>query len=91
MKHLGARIAFILKYRTFKQVAEDPKNKAKIVVFHEGREVALPKRCPHQGGPLAQGSVRDGRLHCPWHGCYYNLDDLSFCSKSFAPGESPKP
>lgn len=23
--------------------------------------------CPHQGGPLGQGMVADGRLICPWH------------------------
>ena len=29
---------------------------------------ALDNRCPHQGGPLGEGSIEDGWLRCPWHG-----------------------
>ena len=29
---------------------------------------ALPNHCPHQGGPLAEGTLEDGCLRCPWHG-----------------------
>lgn len=25
-------------------------------------------RCPHQGGPLGEGSIENGLLRCPWHG-----------------------
>ncbi len=34
---------------------------------------AMDARCPHQGGPLADGSVSDGALQCPWHGYKFNL------------------
>ena len=31
--------------------------------------------CPHNGGPLEQGWVRDGRtLICPWHWYRFDLD-----------------
>jgi len=40
---------------------------------------ALENRCPHQGGPLGEGSIENGLLRCPWHG--YDYDPLS--------GESP--
>ncbi len=38
-----------------------------------GRYTAMDNRCPHQGGPLGEGSIevgKDGRcwLRCPWHG-----------------------
>ena len=33
---------------------------------------ALANRCPHAGGPLAQGSIENGLLVCPWHGREYN-------------------
>jgi nitrite reductase (NADH) small subunit len=23
--------------------------------------------CPHEGGPLGEGIVEDGRIVCPWH------------------------
>ena len=35
---------------------------------HEGNYAALDNRCPHQGGPLGEGSIENGLLRCPWHG-----------------------
>lgn len=37
----------------------------------EGRFAALSNRCPHQGGPLGEGSIEKGMLRCPWHGYDY--------------------
>ncbi len=34
----------------------------------EGTYAALDNRCPHQGGPLGEGSIEQGLLRCPWHG-----------------------
>ncbi len=34
----------------------------------EGKLAALDNRCPHQGGPLGEGSIENGWLRCPWHG-----------------------
>ncbi|MDH3745914.1 MAG: thiamine pyrophosphate-binding protein, partial [Acidobacteriota bacterium] len=39
---------------------------------HEGRVGALDNRCPHQGGPLGEGSIENGLLRCPWHGWDYD-------------------
>ena len=33
---------------------------------------ALDNRCPHQGGPLGEGSIENGLLRCPWHGFDYD-------------------
>ncbi|MCB0666053.1 MAG: Rieske 2Fe-2S domain-containing protein [Saprospiraceae bacterium] len=33
-----------------------------------GKYCALANRCPHQGGPLGDGSIENGLLRCPWHG-----------------------
>jgi pyruvate oxidase len=35
---------------------------------------ALENRCPHQGGPLGEGSIEKGWLRCPWHGYDYRPD-----------------
>jgi thiamine pyrophosphate-dependent acetolactate synthase large subunit-like protein/nitrite reductase/ring-hydroxylating ferredoxin subunit len=35
---------------------------------HEGQYGALDNKCPHQGGPLGEGSIEKGWLRCPWHG-----------------------
>jgi pyruvate oxidase len=34
----------------------------------EGQHAALDNACPHQGGPLGEGSIQGGWLRCPWHG-----------------------
>ncbi len=34
----------------------------------EGKLSALDSKCPHQGGPLGEGSIENGLLRCPWHG-----------------------
>ncbi|MBW2461961.1 MAG: Rieske 2Fe-2S domain-containing protein, partial [Deltaproteobacteria bacterium] len=38
----------------------------------EGEYGALDNRCPHQGGPLGEGSIENGWLRCPWHGWDYH-------------------
>jgi thiamine pyrophosphate-dependent acetolactate synthase large subunit-like protein/nitrite reductase/ring-hydroxylating ferredoxin subunit len=37
----------------------------------KGQYGALDNRCPHQGGPLGEGSIENGNLRCPWHGWDY--------------------
>ncbi len=41
----------------------------------QGRYAALDNRCPHQGGPLGEGSIENGWLRCPWHG--YDYDPIT--------------
>jgi pyruvate oxidase len=41
------------------------------MTHHEGSYGALDNRCPHQGGPLGEGSIENGLLRCPWHGWDY--------------------
>jgi thiamine pyrophosphate-dependent acetolactate synthase large subunit-like protein/nitrite reductase/ring-hydroxylating ferredoxin subunit len=38
----------------------------------EGKFTALTNKCPHQGGPLGEGSIENGLLRCPWHGWDFN-------------------
>ena len=40
-----------------------------------GKVGALDNHCPHQGGPLGEGSIEGGLLRCPWHG--YDYDPLT--------------
>lgn len=37
-----------------------------------GRYGAMDNHCPHQGGPLGEGSIEKGWLRCPWHGFDYS-------------------
>lgn len=38
----------------------------------DGSFNALTNKCPHQGGPLGEGSIENGLLRCPWHGWDFN-------------------
>ncbi len=38
------------------------------LTHYKGKLSALDNRCPHQGGPLGEGSIENGLLRCPWHG-----------------------
>lgn len=42
------------------------------LTHYQGRYGALNNHCPHQGGPLGEGSIEKGWLRCPWHGYDYN-------------------
>jgi len=46
-----------------------------VLVRSAGQVHALHAVCAHAGGPLAQGSVVDGCLQCPWHGSRFRLSD----------------
>lgn len=40
-----------------------------LVAWRDGGRLRVaPDACPHMGARLSDGSVRDGRLVCPWHG-----------------------
>lgn len=45
------------------------------MTHYRGGYGALDNRCPHQGGPLGEGSIEKGWLRCPWHG--YDYDPLT--------------
>ena len=46
-------------------------HKSLALTHYQGKYGALDNRCPHQGGPLGEGSIENGYLRCPWHGWDY--------------------
>lgn len=46
-----------------------------VLVRIGGSIHALHAVCAHAGGPLAQGTVVEGCLECPWHGSRFRLAD----------------
>jgi len=54
------------------------------MTHHEGKYGALDNRCPHQGGPLGEGSIEKGVLRCPWHG--WDFDPLTGRAPGFDDG-----
>jgi nitrite reductase (NADH) small subunit len=39
----------------------------------DGEPVVTDGACPHRGGPLAEGLLRDGAVVCPWHWFVFDL------------------
>jgi nitrite reductase (NADH) small subunit len=38
-----------------------------------GKVCVLDGTCPHEGGPLGEGSIEDGKLVCPWHAYAFDM------------------
>ena len=38
-----------------------------------GTYAAVDNVCPHRGGPLAEGSLEDGKVMCPWHAWAFDM------------------
>jgi len=62
---------------------ERPDGQTQWTFSHAGRSYAVfvvgdvwhvtDGACPHHGGPLAEGLVREGVVTCPWHWYSYEL------------------
>jgi nitrite reductase/ring-hydroxylating ferredoxin subunit/uncharacterized membrane protein len=46
-----------------------------LLVRQHGQVCALAHACTHLGGPLSEGTLKDGSVVCPWHGSEFALDD----------------
>ena len=46
--------------------------RALCVANVNGAICVLDGTCPHEGGPLGEGTIEEGRVVCPWHG--YSFD-----------------
>jgi nitrite reductase/ring-hydroxylating ferredoxin subunit len=45
-----------------------------IAVFNiDGDLFALENACPHQGGPIADGSLEGSMVTCPWHAWCFDV------------------
>ncbi|MEL7536646.1 MAG: thiamine pyrophosphate-dependent enzyme [Pseudomonadota bacterium] len=54
--------------------------KSVCLVHYQGQYAAMDNHCPHQGGPLGEGSIERGVddkcwIRCPWHG--WDFDPLT--------------
>lgn len=68
-------------YKVLESKSQLPEGRVKTVTagqkdvcltHFDGRFSALENKCPHQGGPLGEGSIENGMLRCPWHGYDYH-------------------
>jgi apoptosis-inducing factor 3 len=49
------------------------RGKSVLLTQQQGRYCALSATCTHLGGPLGEGIVVDGEVHCPWHHARFSL------------------
>jgi nitrite reductase/ring-hydroxylating ferredoxin subunit/uncharacterized membrane protein len=59
-----------------------------LLVRQHGRVCALAHQCAHLGGPLSEGTLKDGTVVCPWHGSEFRLDDGAVVN---GPSTHPQP
>jgi thiamine pyrophosphate-dependent acetolactate synthase large subunit-like protein/nitrite reductase/ring-hydroxylating ferredoxin subunit len=59
-------------------------NQTVCMTHFKGQYAALDNKCPHQGGPLGEGSIENGLLRCPWHG--WDFDPLTGKTPGFDDG-----
>lgn len=46
------------------------------VLYKQGRTIyAIGATCTHLGGPLDEGTFKDGVVQCPWHGSCFRMTD----------------
>lgn len=49
-------------------------NGIRIALFNvDGTYYALDNTCPHAGGPLGEGKLKEGIVECPWHGWRFDV------------------
>jgi nitrite reductase/ring-hydroxylating ferredoxin subunit/uncharacterized membrane protein len=60
-----------------------------VMLVRDGGEVfALSDRCAHRGGPLHEGTIENGCVHCPLHDSVFRLRDGSLVH---GPSAYPQP
>jgi len=86
-QRIGVTHAAIEEPESFTRVAESAAvaEQSMIRARHEdvdvllarqgGRVCALAHPCAHLGGPLSEGTLKQGSVVCPWHGSEFALED----------------
>jgi len=47
--------------------------RALCVATVNGTACVLDGTCPHEGGPLGEGSIEGGKVVCPWHAYAFDV------------------
>jgi nitrite reductase/ring-hydroxylating ferredoxin subunit len=88
MQGRSARPVQALEYVTVADVADIPPGQLRLVTTGSrwyalanvgGRFYALDNNCPHNGGPLAKGTLDGSVLQCPWHGWRWDVTNGKNC------------
>ncbi len=61
-------------------------NDTVCIINVEGKLYAINNVCTHEGGPLAEGTLSEFEVECPWHGARF---DVRTGEVKSPPAESP--
>lgn len=71
-----------------KGIVVDLDEDKQLALFKSNGDVfAIDNACPHQDGPLGEGTLEDGNVVCPWHGWCFDLKSGACQNR---PGEDAK-
>ena len=46
----------------------------RLAIINLGGEIyAIDDDCPHEGGPLSEGTISGEEIECPWHTSHFNI------------------
>jgi nitrite reductase/ring-hydroxylating ferredoxin subunit len=62
------------------------KDKEIMVIYHKEKYYCLDARCAHAGAPLAEGTLNEQVLTCPWH---YSQFDITTGDVLRGPAQKP--
>ena len=79
-KHLWHKVADLDEVAEGRVQSVTAGTQSLALVHFKGQYAAMENHCPHQGGPLGEGSIEKGNdgqcwLRCPWHG--WDFDPLT--------------
>ncbi len=67
------RVASVRDVPEGKGIVVDVEGKRLAIFRNSGEFFVLDETCPHRGGPLHEGVVREGVVSCPWHMWQFDL------------------
>lgn len=44
-----------------------------LLVWHNNTPYAIENRCSHAFKPLTEGTIKNGRIQCPFHGATFDI------------------
>ena len=54
-------------------IAVEVEGKRLALINLSGEIYAIDDDCPHEGGPLAEGTITGEEIECPWHTSHFNI------------------
>ncbi len=54
-------------------IGVEVQGKRLALVNLNGEIYAIDDDCPHEGGPLSEGTISGEEIECPWHSSHFNI------------------